>query len=61
MTDRECDVLRLTEEGLPNRDIAAALHLAEGTVRNYLSDAIGKLHARNRAEAATIARQRGLL
>lgn len=61
LTDRERDVLRLAEQGLPNREIAGQLHLAEGTVRNYLSDAISKLHARNRTEAASIARDRGLL
>lgn len=61
LTERERDVLRMAERGAPNRDIATHLHLAEGTVRNYLSDAITKLDARNRAEAATIARQRGLL
>jgi len=36
-------------------------HLVEGTVRNYLSSAITKLHARNRTEAAATARERGLL
>ncbi len=61
LTERERDVLRLAEGGLPNADIAARLHLAEGTVRNYLSDAITKLHARTRGEAAAIARSRGLL
>lgn len=61
LTDRERDVLRLAEQGLPNRQIARALHLAEGTVRNYLSEAITKLQARNRTEAAAAARDRGLL
>lgn len=61
LTTREREVLRLAEDGLPNRDIADRLHLAEGTVRNYLSAAITKLHARNRTEAAATARERGLL
>lgn len=61
LTDRERAVLRLAEDGQPNRDIAQTLHLAEGTVRNYLSEAMGKLGARNRGEAATLARDRGLL
>lgn len=61
LTDRERDVLRLAEQGVPNRDIAAALFLAEGTVRNYLSSAIAKLQARNKTEAAARARDLGLL
>ncbi len=61
LTDRERDVLRLVGDGLPNREISERLHLAEGTVRNYLSSAIVKLGARNRTEAYAIARQRGLL
>ncbi len=61
LTDRERDVLRLVGDGRPNADIAEALFLAEGTVRNYLSAAITKLGARNRTEAHAIARDRGLL
>jgi two-component system response regulator DesR len=61
MTDRERDVLRLAADGLPNSEIAAHLHLAEGTVRNYLSTAITKLGVRNRIEAARVARDRGWL
>lgn len=61
ITDRERDVLRLVGDGLPNSDIADELHLAEGTVRNYLSSAITKLGARNRTEAHATARDRGLL
>ena len=61
LTDRERDVLRLAGEGLPNADIAARLHLAEGTVRNYLSMAIAKTGARNRTEAVVMARDRGWL
>jgi two-component system, NarL family, response regulator DesR len=61
MTDRERDVLRLAADGLPNSEIATRLHLAEGTVRNYLSTAITKLGVRNRIEAARVARDRGWL
>lgn len=61
MTDRERDVLRLADEGLPNTDIAERLHLAEGTVRNYLSTVITKLGVRNRIEAARMAREKGWL
>ncbi|HSK23163.1 MAG TPA: response regulator transcription factor [Egicoccus sp.] len=61
LTDRERDVLRLAGDGRPSSDIAAALHLADGTVRNYLSSAIAKLQARNRVEAAQVARDRGWL
>ena len=61
LTERERDVLRVVETGVPNREVAAMLHLAEGTVRNYLSEAMQKLGARNRAEAAGKARERGLL
>jgi two-component system response regulator DesR len=61
LTARERDVLRLGADGLPNAEIATHLHLAEGTVRNYLSTAITKLGARNRTEAAKVARERGWL
>jgi two-component system, NarL family, response regulator DesR len=61
LTTRERDVLRLGGDGLPNAEIASRLHLAEGTVRNYLSTAIHKLGARNRTEAAKVARERGWL
>jgi two-component system response regulator DesR len=61
LTDRERDVLRNAADGSPNAEIAARLHLAEGTVRNYLSSAIAKLGARNRTEAAATARERGWL
>ncbi|EID54064.1 response regulator transcription factor [Saccharomonospora xinjiangensis] len=59
LTDRERQLLREVAEGASNRDIARRLHLAEGTVRNYLSTAMAKLHARNRTDAAKIARERG--
>ena len=61
LTDRERQILRLASEGLSSADIAAKFHLSEGTVRNYLSEAISKLGASNRVEAARIARQKGWL
>jgi two-component system, NarL family, response regulator DesR len=61
LTDRERQVLRLAGEGAQSGDIAAELGLTEGTVRNYLSEAISKLGANNRVEAARIARTKGWL
>ncbi len=61
LTDREREVLRLAGDGLSGAAIASDLGLSEGTVRNYLSEAIGKLGASNRVEAARVARQRGWL
>jgi two-component system, NarL family, response regulator DesR len=61
LTDRERQVLRFAGEGATGAEIAERLHLSEGTVRNYLSEAISKLGASNRTEAARIARQRGWL
>ncbi|MBZ5728817.1 MAG: response regulator transcription factor [Acidobacteriia bacterium] len=61
LTDRERQVLRYAGEGSSSAEIAGRLNLSEGTVRNYLSEAISKLGASNRTEAARIARQRGWL
>jgi two-component system response regulator DesR len=61
LTTRERQVLRLAGEGCTNAEIGKRLHLAEGTVRNYLSEAIGKLGAENRVEAHRIARDQGWL
>ena len=61
LTDRERQVLRMAADGKSSGDIADALGLSEGTVRNYLSEAISKLGAQNRIEAARIARERGWL
>jgi two-component system, NarL family, response regulator DesR len=61
LTDRERQVLRLAGEGRPSGDIAEELGLSEGTVRNYLSEAISKMGAGNRVEAARIARTKGWL
>lgn len=61
LTDRERDVLRTAADGSTNAEIATALHLSQGTVRNYLSTAIQKMAARNRAEAVRIASEKGWL
>jgi two-component system, NarL family, response regulator DesR len=61
LTERERAVLRLAGEGLTSSAIGARLHLSEGTVRNYLSEAIGKTGGANRIDAARIARERGWL
>jgi two-component system response regulator DesR len=61
LSERERQVLRLAGEGRSSADIASQLNLSLGTVRNYLSDAIGKLHASNRVEAYRLARQKGWL
>jgi two-component system response regulator DesR len=61
LTERERQVLRLAGEGMASTDIAEELKLSEGTVRNYLSEAMSKLGAANRVEAARIARSKGWL
>jgi len=61
LTDRERQVLRMAGEGKTGAQIAGELNLSEGTVRNYLSEAINKLDAGNRVEAARIAREKGWL
>jgi two-component system response regulator DesR len=61
LTERERQVLRLAGEGKSSADIAAMVHLSEGTVRNYLSEAISKLNAGNRVEAYRLARDAGWL
>lgn len=61
LTDKERHALRLAETGKTTAEIAATLFIAEGTVRNYLSEAISKLNATNRIDAARIAKQKGWL
>ena len=61
LNDRERQVLRLAGEGMSASDIATQLNLSHGTVRNYLSEAIGKLGVGNRIEAYRMARQKGWL
>jgi two-component system, NarL family, response regulator DesR len=61
LSDRERQVLQRAGDGRSSAEIAGELRLSEGTVRNYLSEAIAKLGAANRVDAARIARQRGWL
>ena len=61
LSERERQVLRLAGEGMSSADIARRVHLSEGTVRNYLSEAISKLGAGNRVEAFRLARDAGWL
>ncbi|MEV7800049.1 response regulator transcription factor [Microbacterium foliorum] len=61
LTERELDALRETQEGHSIKEIAARLHLAPGTVRNYLSSAMQKTHTASRQDAARNARARGWL
>lgn len=61
LSDKERKALRLAAEGQSTSEIASALFIAEGTARNYLSEAISKLNAANRIDAARIARQKGWL
>jgi two-component system response regulator DesR len=58
---READVLRAAADGATVADIARRLFLSEGTVRNYLSSAMGKTGARTRVEAARVAEEKGWL
>ncbi len=61
LTDKEAEVLQAAAGGATTAAIARRVHLSEGTVRNYLSSAIGKLGARNRAEALRTATENGWL
>ena len=61
LSAREADVLRAAAGGATVADIAGRLFLSEGTVRNYLSSAIGKTGARTRVEAARVAEEKGWL
>jgi two-component system response regulator DesR len=61
LTHRERDVLAASQDGATIAEIAAALYLSEGTVRNYLSACIQKTGARNKTEALRLAEERGWL
>lgn len=61
LSERERETLRRAGEGEATAEIARSLRLSEGTVRNYLSEAISKLGAQNRTEAARLARMKGWL
>ncbi|WP_229322155.1 DNA-binding response regulator [Streptomyces sp. UNOC14_S4] len=59
LTARETDVLQLAADGNSAQEIARAMHLSTGTVRNYLTSAVTKLTARNRLDAVRIAKEKG--
>ncbi len=60
LTQRERDILSLVAEGLTNREIGERLHLAEKTIKHYMTNVLQKLHVRSRVEAALLAQKRGL-
>ena len=61
LSKRELEILRLIAAGASNREIAAALFIAEGTVKNHVTNILGKLEARDRTQAALKARELKLL
>lgn len=61
LSERELEILRLLAQGLTNREIAQRLYLAEGTVKNYVTNILGKIGARDRTQAALRGRELGLL
>ncbi|HEU5382958.1 MAG TPA: response regulator transcription factor [Ktedonobacteraceae bacterium] len=61
LSGREIEVLKLLASGASNREIAERLTLAEGTVKNHVSNILSKLHAENRTQAANLARERKLI
>jgi DNA-binding NarL/FixJ family response regulator len=61
LTEREYEILRLVGQGMTNPEIAAALHLAEGTVKNYVSNILQKTGTRDRAQAVLKAKSLGLI
>lgn len=61
LSSREIEVLKLLASGASNREIAERLTLAEGTVKNHVSNILSKLHAENRTQAANLARERKLI
>ena len=60
LSEREIDILRLLAQGLTNREIAQRLFLAEGTVKNYVTNILSKIGVRDRTQAALRARELGL-
>ncbi len=61
ISEREREVLVMLAQGISNKEIADKLHIAEGTVKNHVSNILGKLQAENRTQAADIARRHGLV
>jgi DNA-binding NarL/FixJ family response regulator len=61
LSEREEEILRLLAQGLTNKEIALRIHLAEGTVKNYISGILAKIGARDRTQAALRAKELGLI
>ena len=61
LSEREQEVLVMLAQGVPNKEIADKIHLAEGTVKNHVSNILSKLQVQNRTQAADLARRRGLV
>jgi DNA-binding NarL/FixJ family response regulator len=61
LSEREIEVLALIAEGQTNREIAAALYIASGTVKNHVTNILGKLAVRDRTQAALKAKELGLI
>lgn len=61
LSEREMEILRLLAQGMTNREIAQRLYLAEGTVKNYVTNILGKIGARDRTQAALRAQELRLL
>jgi len=61
LSERELEILRLITQGASNREIAGQLFLAEGTVKNHVTNILGKLEVRDRTQAALKAKESGLI
>jgi DNA-binding NarL/FixJ family response regulator len=61
LSERENEVLVMLAQGVPNKEIADRLHIAEGTVKNHVSNILDKLQVQNRTQAADFARRRGMV
>jgi DNA-binding NarL/FixJ family response regulator len=61
LSEREIEILRLIAQGASNREIAGTLFLAEGTVKNHVTNILGKLDVRDRTQAALRAKESGLI
>ena len=61
LSEREKEVLVMLAQGVPNKEIASRMHLAEGTVKNHVSNILDKLQVQNRTQAANMARSKGLI
>lgn len=59
LTDREREILQLVAKGLTNRQIGERMHLAEKTIKHYMTNVLGKLHVRSRLDAAMLIMRRG--